>query len=107
MIKLKKVVERLSNWKLIEMFFQDSIPTDVKRVLRVTMVNKLCIDSFDLVDRLDDSHWSVNFFAFHRIAAPCDNPISNIMGMSKDQINQHNLSAERDGERGEELHDKL
>jgi hypothetical protein len=29
------------------------------------------------------------------------------MGMSKDQINQHNLSAERDGERGEKLHDKL
>jgi hypothetical protein len=29
------------------------------------------------------------------------------VGMSKDQINQHNLNVERDGEQGEKLHDKL
>jgi hypothetical protein len=53
------------------MLFQDSIPTDVTRALRVTMVNILHVDSFDLVDSLDNSHWSVEVFAFHRIATPC------------------------------------
>ncbi len=39
--------------------------------------------------------------------APHDNPISNVVGMSKDQINQQDLNVERDGEQGEKLHDKL
>jgi len=65
------------------------------------MVNKLHVASFDLVDGLDDNHWSVKVFAFHRIAAPRDDSIDNVVGMSKDQINQHNLNVERDGEQGE------
>jgi hypothetical protein len=82
------------------MFFQDSIPIDVTRVLKVTMVNKLHVDSFDLVDGLDNSHWSVEVFSLHRIAAPRDNPIDNVVGMSKDQVNQHKFSVERDGRQG-------
>jgi len=66
------------------------------------MVNKLCIESFDLVDGLDNSHWSVEVFALHRIAAPCDDLIDSVVGMSRDQVNQHDLSVER-----EKLHDKL
>ncbi|CAM6036347.1 unnamed protein product, partial [Sphagnum compactum] len=71
------------------------------------MVNKFHVHSFDLVDGLDDCHWSVEVFALHRIVAPRDDPIGNVVGMSKDQVNQHDLSVERDGEHGEELHDKL
>ncbi|CAM6023269.1 unnamed protein product [Sphagnum balticum] len=89
------------------MLFQDSIPADVTRVLRVTMVNKVRVDSFDLVDGLYDSHWSVKVFSFHRIATPCNELIDSVVGMSRDQVNQHDLSAERDGDQGEELHDKL
>jgi hypothetical protein len=107
MIELEKIVEHISSWKLIEMFLQDSIPTNITRALRVTMVNKLRIDSFDLVDGLDDSHWNVEVFALHHIVAPHDDPIGNVVGMSRDQVNQHDLNVERDGEQGEELHDKL
>jgi hypothetical protein len=57
------------------MFLQDSIPIDVTRVLKVTMVNNIHIDSFDLVDDLNDSHWNVEVFALHRIAAPRNNLI--------------------------------
>jgi hypothetical protein len=89
------------------MLFQDLIPTDITRALRVTMVNKLRVDSFDLVDSLNDSHWSVEVFPFHHIAAPCDNMIGSVVGMSRDQVNQHDLSVEHDGEQGEKLHDKL
>jgi hypothetical protein len=71
------------------------------------MVNKFRIDSFDLVDSLDDSHWSLEVFSLHRIATPRDNPIDNVVGMSRDQVNQHDLSVERDGDQGEKLHDKL
>ncbi len=71
------------------------------------MVNKLRIDSFDLVDGLNDSHWNAEVFALHHITAPCDDLISSVVGMSRDQVNQHDLSVERDGEQGEELHDKL
>jgi hypothetical protein len=71
------------------------------------MVNKLRVDSFDLVDDLDDSHWNVEVFSLHRIAAPHDDPIDDVVGMSKDRVNQHDLSIECDGEWGEELHDKL
>ncbi len=80
------------------MLFQDSIPIDVTRALRVMMVNKLRVDYFDLVYGLNDSHWSVEVFAFHRIVAPHDDPISTIVGMTGDQINQHNLSVEHDRE---------
>ncbi len=89
------------------MLLQESIPTDVTRALRVMMVNKLCVDSFDLGDGLDDSHWSVEVFSLHRITAPRDNPIGSVVGMSTDQVNQHDLSVECDGEQGKELHDKL
>lgn len=88
------------------MLLHDSIPTNITRVPRVTMVNKLHIASFDLVDGLDNNHWSVKVFALHCIAAPRDDPIDNVV-VSKDQTNQHNLNVERDGEQGEELHDKL
>jgi hypothetical protein len=71
------------------------------------MVNKLCIDSFDMVDGLDNSHWSVEVFALHRIMAPRDDMIGSVVGMSRDQVNQHNLNVECDKEQGEELHDKL
>jgi hypothetical protein len=71
------------------------------------MVNKLCVDSFDLVDGLDNNHWSVEVFAFHRIVAPRHDSIDNVVGMSRDQVNQHDLSVERDGEQGKKLHDKL
>ncbi|CAM6013279.1 unnamed protein product [Sphagnum balticum] len=71
------------------------------------MVNKLHVDSFDLVDSFDDSHWSVEVFAFHCIAAPRNDLIDNVVGISKDQVNQHNLSVKCDEEQGEELHDKL
>ncbi len=83
---------------MIEMLFQDSIPTDVTRVLRVTMVNKVRIDSFDLVVSLYNSHWSVEVFSFHRIATPHDELIDSVLGMSKDQVNQHDLSVEHDGD---------
>jgi hypothetical protein len=89
------------------MLFQDLIPTDVTRALRVSMVNKLHVDSFDLVNDLGNNHWSVEVFSLHHIVAPCDDPISNVMGVSMDQINQHKLSVERDGKHGEQLHDKL
>ncbi len=89
------------------MLLQDAIPTDVTRALRVTMVNKLRVDSFDLVDGLDDSHQSVEVFTLHRIAARHDDPISSVVGMFRDQVNQHDLNIERDGEHGEKLHDKL
>ncbi len=85
------------------MFFQDSIPTHTTRVLRVTMVNKLCVDSYDLVDGLDNSHWSVEIFALHGIAAPRNNQIGNVVGMSRDQVNQHDCSVKRDGEQGDKL----
>ncbi len=88
------------------MFFQDLIPIDVTRALRVTMVNKLCVDSFDLVDRLNDSHWSVEVFALHCIATPRDDPIDSVLGMSRDQVNQHDLNVRHDGKQGEKLHDK-
>jgi hypothetical protein len=107
MIELEKVVKHISSWKLIEMFLQYLIPTNITRALRVTMVNKLRIDSFDLVDSLDDSHWNVKVFALHHITAPHDDLIGNVVGMSRDQVNQHDLNVERDGEQGEELHDKL
>jgi hypothetical protein len=97
LIKLEKVVERISGWKLIEMLFQDSILTNVTRALKVTMVNKLRVDSFDLVDGLDDNHWSVEVFALHRITAPRNDLIGSVMGMSRDQVNQHDLNVERDG----------
>ncbi len=71
------------------------------------MVNKLHVDSFDLVDGLDDNHWSLEVFALHRIVAPHDDLIDNVVGMSRDQVNQHNLSVEHVGEQGKELHDKL
>jgi hypothetical protein len=74
------------------MLLQDSIPIDKTRVLRVMMVNKLRVDSFDLVDGLDNSHWNVEIFALHYIATAFDDPIGSVVGMSKDQINQHNLS---------------
>jgi hypothetical protein len=89
------------------MLLQDLIPTDIIRVLRVMMVNKLHVDSFDMVDGLDDSHWSVEVFALHRIVAPRHDPIDNVVGMSRDQVNQHDLSVEHDGEKGQKLHDKL
>jgi hypothetical protein len=98
LIELEKMVECILSWKLIEMLFQDLIPTNVTRALRVTMVNKLRVDSFDLVDDLDDNHWSVEVFALHRIAAPHDDPIDSVVGMSKNQVNQHDLSVEHDGE---------
>jgi len=71
------------------------------------MVNKLHVDSFDLVDGLDDNHWSVEVFALHSITTPRDDPIGTVVGMSRDQVNQHNLSVKHDGEQGKELHDKL
>ncbi|CAK9860492.1 unnamed protein product [Sphagnum jensenii] len=71
------------------------------------MVNKLRVDSFDLADGLDDSHWNVKVFALHHIAAPRDDLIGSVVGMSKDQVNQHDLNVENDGKQGEELHDKL
>ncbi len=80
------------------MLLQDSIPIDITKVLRIMMVNKLRVDSFDLVDGLDNSHWSVEIFSLHYIATALDDPIGSVVGMSKDQINQHNLSVERDGE---------
>jgi hypothetical protein len=89
------------------MLLQGSIPTDVTRVLKVAMVSKLCVDSFDLVDNLNDNHWSVEIFALHRIATPHDDPINSVMGMSRDQVNEQNLSVKCDGEQGEKLHDKL
>jgi len=89
------------------MLLQDSISTNVTRALKVTMVNKLCVDSFDLVDGLDNSDWSVEVFALHRIMAPCNDLIGNVVGMSRDQVNQHDLNVERDGEQSKELHDKL
>jgi hypothetical protein len=46
------------------------------------MVNKLHVDSFNLVEGLDDNHWSVKVFALHRIVAPRDDPIGSVMGMS-------------------------
>ncbi len=48
------------------------------------MVNRLHVDSFDLVDSLDDSHWSVEVFAFHHIVTPHDDPIGSVVGMSRD-----------------------
>jgi hypothetical protein len=89
------------------MLLQDLILIDVTRALRVNMVNKICVDSFDLVDGLNDNHWSVEVFALHYITAPRDDLIGNVVGMSKDQVNQHNLNVECDGEQGEKLHDKL
>ncbi len=89
------------------MLLQGSIPIDLTRALKVTMVNKLCVDSFDLVDSFDNSHQSVEVFAFHCIAAPHNDPIDNVVGMSRDQVNQHNLNVKCDEEQGEELHDKL
>jgi hypothetical protein len=71
------------------------------------MVNKLHVHSFDLVDGLDDNHWSVEVFALPRITTPHDDPIGTVVGMSRDQVNQHNLNVKRDGEQGKELHDKL
>ncbi len=62
------------------------------------MVNKFHVDSFDLVDGLNDSHWSVEVFAFLRIVTPRDDPIGSVVGMSRDQVNQHDLNVERDGE---------
>ncbi len=41
------------------------------------------------------------------MATPRDDPISNVVGMSRDQVNQHNLSVERDGKQGEKLYDKF
>jgi hypothetical protein len=39
--------------------------------------------------------------------APRNNLIGSVVEMSKDQVNQHDLSVERDGEQGKEVHDKL
>jgi hypothetical protein len=71
------------------MLLHDSIPIDVARALKVTMVNKFRIDSFDLVDGLHDSHWNVKVFAFHRIVTPRDDLIGSVVGLSRDQVNQH------------------
>jgi hypothetical protein len=89
------------------MFLYDSIPINETRALKVTMVNKLHVDSLDLVDGLNNSHWSVKVFAFHCIVAPHDNLIGSVVGMSKDQVNQHNLIVKHDGEQGKKLHDKF
>jgi hypothetical protein len=39
--------------------------------------------------------------------APRDNLIDNVVGMSRDQVNQHSLIVEHDEEQSKELHDKL
>ncbi len=38
---------------------------------------------------------------------PCDAPINDIMGMFWDQVHQHDLRVQQDGEQSENLHDKL
>ncbi len=62
------------------------------------MVNKLCVDSFDLVDGLDDNHWNVEVFTLHHIATPRDDSIDSVVGMFRDEVNQYDLSVECDGE---------
>jgi len=46
------------------------------------MINEAHVNPFDLVDSLNDRHWKVEVFALHRIAAPRNDPIGGIMGMS-------------------------
>ncbi len=89
------------------MLVEDGTPTDITRALRITMINEACINPLDLIDGLNDRHWRVEVFVLHRIVAPRDDSIDNIMGMSWDQVHQHDLQVEQDGEQSEKLHDKL
>jgi hypothetical protein len=73
------------------MLLEDGTPTDIARVLRITMINETSINPLDFVDNLNNRHWRVEVLAFHRIATPRDDLIGNIMGMSWDQVHQHDL----------------
>jgi len=61
------------------------------------MINEACMNPLDLIDDLNNHHWKVEVFALHHIAAPCDDLIGDIMGMSWDQVHQHDLRVEQDG----------
>ncbi len=97
-IEFKKVVECIPSRQQLEVLIEDGTPTDIARVLRITMINEAHINPLDLVDGLNDHHWKVEVLAFHRIVAPCNDPIGGIMGMSWDQVHQHDLQVEQDGE---------
>jgi len=58
------------------------------------MINEAHINPLDLVDNLNDCHWRIEVLAFHHIMAPHDDPIGGIMGMSWDQVHQHDLRVE-------------
>jgi hypothetical protein len=71
------------------------------------MINEARVNPLDFVDGLNNHHWKLEVLTFHCIVAPRDDLIGGIMGMSWDQVHQHNLQVEQDGEQSKELHDKL
>ncbi len=80
------------------MLLKDGTPTNIARAPHIMMINEAHVNPLDLVDDLNDHHWRVEVLAPHCIAAPCNDPIDSIMGMSWDQVHQHNLRVEHDGE---------
>jgi len=96
-IELKEVVEHIASRERLEVLIEDGTPIDIARAPRITMINEIHVNPLDLVHGFNDCHWRVQVLALHCIVAPRDDSIDNIMGMSWDQIHQHDLRVERDG----------
>jgi len=83
-IKFIKVVELISSRQQLKVLLEDGTPTNIARVSHITMINEARVNPSDVISGLNDRHWRVEVIAFHRIAAPCDDLIDGIMGMSYD-----------------------
>jgi hypothetical protein len=106
-IELKELVEHIPNRQRLEVLLEDGTPTDIAQTLRIIMINEARVNPLDLVDGLNDCPWRVEVLTLHCITSPCDDSIGGIMGMSWDQVHQHDLRVEQDGEQSKELQAKL
>jgi hypothetical protein len=83
-IELKEIIECIPSRQRLEVLLKDGTLTDIARAPHITMINEACMNPLDLIDDLNNHHWKVEVFALHHIAAPCDDLIGDIMGMSWD-----------------------
>jgi hypothetical protein len=106
-IELKKIVERIASRQQLEVLLEDGTPTNITWALPITMINEVGVKPLDLIDDLNDRHWKVEVLALHYIVTPRDDSINDIMGMSWDQVHQHNLRVKKEGKQSKNLFDKL
>jgi len=83
-IEFKEVLERIPNKQRLELLLKDGTPTDIAQALRIMMINEVHVNPLDLIHGLNNHHWRVEVLALHRIVAPYDDLIDDIMGMSWD-----------------------